>query len=691
MAEGTTERACDRCRERRVKCDKRLPACLRCEKLGKPCPGYDKKRKFVDEGITLRKKYQATNERPSSSDQNFANPPSTGPASAGPSLVTTPQNVPSSETAHVSQPPGGLLRPKLEQSSPAALPSGDAFTQEPPLVPPVEPMLMNDPILFPVPDDAMLDILWKDQTYDPEWFDLEPEKYYSLAGNTCGFIPNIPNIVDEVDQSGYLMGNTASVTPLSTALGSTGIFSDSNLWNPDSQLQTSALITHERDHEMAFLVRHFTECLGPWMDLFDKDKHFTHLVPLKALRDALLRNAIAAVAAKQLGRVKGAKPFVGLQAQRPSAMEVLDDNVEVDWYYKAANYYDKAIAFSRQYLQAVSGSLEQPSTPNTQMALSMANSDDLLVAVSLFSLYESLDNFDAGWIQHLVGLKSLLTAVTPAQQVQNQITPSLTVGRLASFWNFARADYQAAYINHQATLLDTDDVGLWNSCGLEISESGELYKSTDYVRNDPSHSRDLAELVAHTLLWLVLKVMNYLANTDEKPSVRQEQWKTLTRQLDHWYGNLPATYQPCATIRHPRRSSSGARSPLTEVFFSIDVCAAALQLYHFARIQLLLHRPLEDQAGQVSRLKAYREVSTEAIAHAHEIIGIALGRPHPAIRVEMLLPLGIAGACLEADEERTIVLELLEAIEKDTGCSTEARRSETQFQWGWSREPEGIA
>lgn len=135
------------------------------------------------------------------------------------------------------------------------------------------------------------------------------------------------------------------------------------------------------------------------MDLFDKDKHFTHLVPIKALRDALLRNAIAAVAAKQLGRVKGGKAFLSLQAQKPSAMEILDEPVEVDWFYKAANYYDKAIAFSRQYLQAVSGSLSNPPTPNAQMGLSMANSDDLLVAISLFSMYESLDNLDSGWLQ----------------------------------------------------------------------------------------------------------------------------------------------------------------------------------------------------------------------------------------------------------------------------------------------------
>ena len=38
----------------------------------------------------------------------------------------------------------------------------------------------------------------------------------------------------------------------------------SNIWAPDVQLNTSALITDEREHEMAYLIRHFTEALGPW-------------------------------------------------------------------------------------------------------------------------------------------------------------------------------------------------------------------------------------------------------------------------------------------------------------------------------------------------------------------------------------------------------------------------------------------
>lgn len=274
-----------------------------------------------------------------------------------------------------------------------------------------------------------------------------------------------------------------------------------------------------------------------------------------------------------------------------------------------------------------------------------------------------------------------------------QIIPSITVGRRASFWNFARADYQAAFINHQRTLLSTEDLDLWRSCGLQVQDDYSLYRDRSKIRNDPLHCRQIAETVAHTLLWMVLRVMNYLASeSDETPTIREAMWLQLTRQLDEWYTNLPQTFQPCAQIKHPlQRRSDGTSANLMEVFFSMNVCAAALQLYHFARILLLLNKPIRSQNTSIlgdgrSRADPYRSVSSEAIKHAHVIVGIALGRPHPAVRVEMLLPLYIAGMCLEADEERRILLELLRAIEQDTGCSTEGRCVELMGEWGWSQE-----
>lgn len=281
-------------------------------------------------------------------------------------------------------------------------------------------------------------------------------------------------------------------------------------------------------------------------------------------------------------------------------------------------------------------------------------------------------------------MKSLLSALSAQSQEAGQLSPSISAGVKASFWNFARADYQAAYINRQHTYLDTEDFLLWRSYGLQAVSDGTLYFDPVSVKSDPLHSRDIVQLVSHTVLWLVLRVMNYLAKGNTHTLLEQHQaWEDLTKQLDAWYSTLPETFQPCAQMRHSlaiRKHRDTPGGSLTEVFFSIEQCAAAIELYHFARILLLVNKP-QDQQG-ISRLKAYREVSAEAIKHARAIVSIALGRPGAAVRVEMLLPLFMAGRCLEADDERRVVLDVLRAIEKDTGCSTEVTARNLIDDWG---------
>jgi len=184
-----------------------------------------------------------------------------------------------------------------------------------------EPGYFNSTALNQIPPlptdmdiDSMLNELPDTSQFDPDWFNLEPASFYGKNNNSCGFIPNLPNIVDEVDK-----GNVRSTIENPDAMMAGIGGPDANLWAGESQFHTSHIITDEREHEMAFLVRHFTESIGPWMDLFDCEKHFGQHVPLKALRHALLKNAVAAVAAKQLGRVRGVKQFIGGQSQQPAA------------------------------------------------------------------------------------------------------------------------------------------------------------------------------------------------------------------------------------------------------------------------------------------------------------------------------------------------------------------------------------
>jgi hypothetical protein len=67
----------------------------------------------------------------------------------------------------------------------------------------------------------------------------------------------------------------------------------------------------ETDHEIAFLLRCFSEGPGNWMDLFDFGTYFASYVPIKAREDLLLKYAAVACAAKVLARRQGCKPAGG--------------------------------------------------------------------------------------------------------------------------------------------------------------------------------------------------------------------------------------------------------------------------------------------------------------------------------------------------------------------------------------------
>ena len=53
-------------------------------------------------------------------------------------------------------------------------------------------------------NDILVDDILNDPSFDPEWFDIDPLVFYGSGGNSCGFLPNIPNIVDEVDRDGLI-------------------------------------------------------------------------------------------------------------------------------------------------------------------------------------------------------------------------------------------------------------------------------------------------------------------------------------------------------------------------------------------------------------------------------------------------------------------------------------------------------
>lgn len=228
----------------------------------------------------------------------------------------------------------------------------------------------------------------------------------------------------------------------------------------------------EQDHEIAFLLRWFSEGPGYWMDLFDLGTYFASYVPVKARENPLLKYAAVAYSAKSLARVQGRKPVVGGNVTRQARMELYPDANSVDWYHKAAQYYDTAVSLLLQALKSdaiitpdsesdcepgqhegMEGSARKRRRTSSNMAFK-SNTDELLAASAILCVYEFLDASVPEWAKHLNGAKSLLVIAQERMMPLQMPTPSSSItstnlgfiskARRATFWNIARQDMLAA-------------------------------------------------------------------------------------------------------------------------------------------------------------------------------------------------------------------------------------------------------
>ncbi|CAG7921972.1 unnamed protein product [Penicillium olsonii] len=512
----------------------------------------------------------------------------------------------------------------------------------------------------------------------------------------------------------------------------------------------------ETDFETAFFLRHYSEGPGLWMDLFDLGTYFASYVPVRARSNPLLKYAACAYAAKQLGRVKGAKAPMGGVCTQQAAMELWPDK-DPDFAWYGAKYYEKAIQILMRELQPNAEGPPPLSTPEafgqwqaSELSADTNNprkrrrrvsdsrlshgvhSDEVLAATAILSVYEFLDAAGPAWNRHLSGVKSLLDVAEVGMMPLEQRSPgensyqtstkksSLSKARRATFWNFARQDYLAAFINESHTRLNTDDTVLWTEAGLLLDNAGFIRPSNTGAAGYPEGEETMKEdLVSNGLVWIMSKIVNFISSgdnvhlTDNRPmtgplGVTQqallERWYRLESELDAWYSGVPETFRPCARMdpskltHHRPAHENEDISTLQEIWFSLPMCASTMQHYHMARILLLINKPHESTSRRSTitlRLQSYRSIEADIAFHSREIVGIGLSRPDGSVRINSLQPLFVAGQCLTDARERRTTVRLLRSIECDLGWATEYRVQQLMKEWGWdestSRSPKAGA
>ncbi|KAJ5884697.1 hypothetical protein N7495_009207 [Penicillium taxi] len=716
-----SNKACDRCKKRHLKCDETRPHCQRCISTGVECPGYVQTRKFIDQGATVRRRfapYQEPQPKPDTTNK-------TGRDTEPVSYPAQNQPLESHENQPMDLSNQGKIEPPFQMEE--ARPDPQSNLQRPD---------GNNPL-------GQSDMVTHTKFAIPETPGTRPFPRLNHLSAFEGSLLSKGTINSPI---------SPSITRLSTGPeniprpGSTGRPDYHGLLSTESPSQRSE---HEEfqdifselmtgtEHEYAFLGRHYTEIVGPWLDLSDSGKYFSVHVPIRAINCNSLKYAIASIAAKQLGRVKGAKSHAsGGMFTSPATTEIYPGADQVDWFLKAANYYYMAVS---DLNSSMSGGYNNVSTStvldssievvnrwlrahSTQGLGSNDNSflreiEDMLSTVTILSLYRLLDSKGNQWHTHISGIHTLFNSLLKMSQTESVF---FSHGIRASFWNFVRQDYLGSYFNRSNTHLNPADIDLWRAAGIEIDGQGKVHINNTGLINSASgafiHSPP-EDQASNGLAWLVTKVINLLSHSKQtqiaqwtgstptnQNGTNQESgtapmasspssvpdpntWLGLSFEFQTWFEAVPEVFRPCVRLEHPRdlsKPAEGSQLPFPEIYYTLATCAATMQHYHFGRVALLLNRP-SDVVGAPStafdRLQGYREVTKEVEYRCREICGIALGRPQGEVRANMIPLLVAAGQCLEGAEEHQIIVDLLRGVEADLGWNTEHAIQTLQTSW----------
>jgi len=366
-------------------------------------------------------------------------------------------------------------------------------------------------------------------------------------------------------------------------------------WNVSSNIPLS-------DEDQKYL-KYYIDVVGPILDLFDPDDHFTNVVPHLAIRNVGLLKSILAVTARHMsldscypapssGAEEGQIPDIPSQAERESLLKRSEHgHIAAQYYYETLQYLSKNLLYP-----------------------SYADSLEILATSIMISTYEMFDSNGSSntgdWERHLRGSFWI-------QRSQNNNGETLHGLRRAVWWAWLRQDTWAAFRLGRPTLT--------------------IWRPEKRLEDLNSNER------ATRILYIAAKCVEYAAGSNVSPqdiNQRMEHGNRLLQTLSDWCDALPPSYRPLVAGTQPSYGSSVAGSasvgtpgtPSTQhlesgrpstcpIFQPIWVHprnhAGAMQMYHFAKASVLLSQPTSGGLG------SYRRRQQTLNESLHAICGIA--------------------------------------------------------------------
>ncbi|CAM1507474.1 Fc.00g071150.m01.CDS01 [Cosmosporella sp. VM-42] len=281
------------------------------------------------------------------------------------------------------------------------------------------------------------------------------------------------------------------------------------------------------DDDECSLWRNWFDEVAPWLDKFDRDRHFQNIIPTMARDHDYLRHSMLALSARQL--------------------ELKETTLPTD---RSLALYQEAI---HQLL---------PHLPTRSIAV--------IATCVVLCVLEMLSCSPKAWRRHLDGCASLMEAVG--------INGFVGGTEQALFWCFARMDVCGGLISSVKTLIP---VAHWAS-KTNVEADVQLFRSTTDFEQWANYAVYLIASVLDLLAPLPAETLQAPARNDPKFRTR---WLRLWKHICDWHHRRPAPLLPIMTI------PSSDKSPFPTILFSNPAAISGNQLHHTASILMLQNQP----------------------------------------------------------------------------------------------------
>jgi hypothetical protein len=316
------------------------------------------------------------------------------------------------------------------------------------------------------------------------------------------------------------------------------------------------------DNELT-LFQYYINVVGPILDLFDPLRHFTIVVPKLAVRNVGLFKSLLAIAARHMALYPNT-------ASREISIDGigLSTNSLNPFSHIATQYYYET-------LQYLSQNLLYPSYSRSVEIISTT------ILISTYEMFDSDGSYnDGAWERHLRGVFWI-------QRSQDNNGESKDGIRRAVWWAWVRQDIWVAFREGRRTLT------IWRP----------TQKLMDLTPDE----------LATRIVYISARCVDFAANDKNYDlGIRMEQGDRLLQALNEWFQILPSAFQPIYALSPPD----------TDLFSPIWIhppsYAAAIQMFHFARIIVLINKP---SMGGTNAFRQRQRLLDESVTY---ICGIAM-------------------------------------------------------------------